>query len=71
MKWALKVASSASVVIIPFVLMFGSPHNFGFLHYFAVVLSLPFQLIAEVLTSALGHSEVLFDTVFVLLIWGW
>ena len=71
LKWALKVASAASVVVIPFVLGFGSPHNFGLVHQVAVLLALPFQLFAEELTAALGDSEVLFDVVFLFLIWGW
>ena len=70
-KWTLKVASATSVGVIPFVLAFGSPHNIGFLHLLAVLLSVPFQLFAEELTATLGRSEVIFDVVFLFLIWGW
>jgi hypothetical protein len=41
-KWAMIVAIAVCGLTLPFVLFFGSPHNFGVLHQIAVVLALPF-----------------------------
>ena len=70
-KWAMKVAIAACSLTLPFVLFFGSPHNIGALHQIAVVLGLPFFLIAEDLTKRLGSWPIAFNIAFFLLVIGW
>ena len=70
-KWAMIVAIAVCGLTLPFVLFFGSPHNFGVLHQIAVGLALPFFLIAEDLTKSLGSAPIIFSIVFLLLIIGW
>ena len=67
-KWASRVAIVLSGPIILFVLFFGSPHRGkDLLHQVAVVLDLPFFLVAEELTEIAGGSRVLFNVAFFLI----
>lgn len=70
-KWVTKVAIVVCGLTLPFVLFFGSPHNYGALHKIAVVLDLPFYLLQEDLTKNLGSQPIVFNIVFVLLLIGW
>ena len=56
--WAMKIAIAACGLTLPFVFFFGSPHNMEVLHQIAVVLALPFFLIAEDLTKGLGSWPI-------------
>ena len=68
-KWACRVAIVLTGPILLFVLFFGSPHhrNDDLLHQAAVLLDLPFFLVAEWLTRVAGLSKLLFNIVFFLI----
>ena len=68
-KWVSRVTIVLAGPILLFVLFFGSPHhrNDDVLHQAAVLLDLPFFLVAEWLTGVAGQSKLLFNIVFVLI----
>jgi len=67
-KWASRVTIVLDGPILFFVLFFGSPHRGDdLLHLTAVLLDLPFFLMAEWLTGVAGPSKLLFNIVFVLI----
>ncbi len=67
-KWSCRVAIVIIVPILLFVLFFGSIHaGNGSLHQAAVLLNLPFFLVAEWLTRVVEESRFLFNLVFFLI----
>ena len=66
--WASRLAVVLSGPIILFVLFFGSPHRGNdLLHQAAVLLDLPFFLLAEEFTEIAGQWKILFNIAFFLI----